>query len=346
MIARIKTGLLFYADRLRQRVEDFSIQHRLLQPVSKLILRFWYKDELQALHQGLMAHRQGFVPIADRYRLRRAVHRIEKGLSHTPRKEIFATNYILDTTTTFNKLVAIQPDLNKELEWEYDVLAEYFSSTSPHPEVEKARVIFKDAQKEIAFQKSGKVPFTFSPTRGISHEDLLAFTKGRRSLRQFSTKCPTQDELDKAFAVAREVPSACNRMPFRFVVLRDQKAIENTIGLTLGGIGWAEKVPVLIVALGDLSAFDHPRDRHLIYFDTALSMMMLTLGLQSQGIGSCMMQWPDLPGKDDDLRKIVFFEGFERPVVLMAAGYPKANTKTPFSAKKSLNEMRKYQNHE
>ena len=101
-----------------------------------------------------------------------------------------------------------------------------------------------------------------------------------------------------------------------------------------GTAGFAENLPAIIVIVGDLSAYPFPKDRHLIYIDGSLAAMQLMLALETLGLSSCSINWPDVSSAERKIRKIIDLKDYERIVMLMAVGYADPEGGIPFSQKK------------
>jgi nitroreductase len=70
--------------------------------------------------------------------------------------------------------------------------------------------------------------------------------------------------------------------------------------------------------------------------------MGLLLGLESQGVSSCIINWPDMPDKEAAMRKLLGLEAHERVIMLIAYGYPDPESLVPFSAKRAISDARQY----
>jgi len=110
----------------------------------------------------------------------------------------------------------------------------------------------------------------------------------------------------------------------------------------MGTGGYAHQVPSIVVVVGDLSAFFHERDRHLIYIDSSLAAMAFVLGLEAQGVASCMINWPDIPERDARMRKLLGLANTERVIMLIAYGYADPERLVPFSAKGKIDDIRSF----
>lgn len=98
----------------------------------------------------------------------------------------------------------------------------------------------------------------------------------------------------------------------------------------------------MIVLVGKQDNFASARDRHVIYIDSALSAMAFMFALETLGLASSVINWPDFEPLEAKMAKTIGLAPHERVVMLMAVGYPRADGGVPFSAKKSLPFLRRY----
>ena len=131
-----------------------------------------------------------------------------------------------------------------------------------------------------------------------------------------------RDLLEQAVEAAAQAPSACNRQPFRFSIF-DHPADAAKVGaITNGTAGFSQNFPCLIVVVGDLSAYPYERDRHLIYVDASLASMQLMLALETLGLSSCPINWPDIEVMERGMAEVLDLSFHERPIMLISVGYP------------------------
>src|SRR5690606_11809839 len=112
-----------------------------------------------------------------------------------------------------------------------------------------------------------------------------------------------------------------------------EKAV--SIAKCAGGTnGFAENLPAMITIVGDLSAYPYERDRHLIYIDGSLAAMQLMLALETLGLSTCSINWPEVDSNERKLRKLIKLKDYERVIMLLAVGYADAGGGVPYSQKK------------
>ena len=120
-----------------------------------------------------------------------------------------------------------------------------------------------------------------------SAESLLALLKARRSIRRYQPD-PVPDEMVKRLLEAgRWAPSASNRQPWAFIVVRDE-AIRHQLAQHAAYyfLRWAhvEEAPLLIVLCGDTRTRVY---RRFLHEDIGLAGGQMMLQAKALGLGSC-----------------------------------------------------------
>jgi nitroreductase len=78
--------------------------------------------------------------------------------------------------------------------------------------------------------------------------------KARRSIRRFAPDDIPQDMVDRMLEAARLAPSASNRQPWRFLVVRDRETRKQLSRICLEQ-RFIEEAPVVIVCFGDFERY-------------------------------------------------------------------------------------------
>ncbi len=307
-----------------------------------------FVDEQYAVLRGIAMRRSGdSLASGASYDLRRAVHRLEKGLIMKPRREVFATSYIGKAIEALEIVRDAQRDPD-EVVWATGVLGEYFSVVRPglNQEVDDARRRFETlglrtspALGDEDLPRPRERGTTVSP---VQPDDLLKLFRQRRSVRWFLPDEVPREIIDAAIIAAREAPSACNRLPYRYVIVDRDPLRARVASIPGGTVGFAHNFPVIVAVVGELRAFEFERDRHLIYIDSSLSAMQFLLALQSHGVSSCVVNWPDLPDKNREIQPLLGLKDHERVVMMVAMGYADPTGAVPSSVKKPLAIVREY----
>jgi nitroreductase len=313
------------------------------------MLRRAYVREQQAMLAGIASYHRAEADqrVGPVYRLRRNVHRIEKGLSAPEPRPTFAEGYIGETVSAFEKVAAARPrpdDAQRDptLAWAADVLTQYFDRVVTTPVVDRARERFAAAARDLPHdgtrvprpKDAGECPVDF--------EAMLAMAKRRRSVRAFLPEPVPREVVDAAIDVARQSPSACNRQAFEFRVFDEPSLVEELVDLAPGFDDQGRKVPVMIVVVGKYRAYYRERDMHVIYVDASLATMALVFAFESLGYASCCINWPSIPGRDAAMAEYLGLDDDEEVVMLLAVGRADDVVSSPYSDKVALDAIRSY----
>ena len=284
---------------------------------------------------------------ANRYLLRRNTHRLEKGLLMRPRRDVFATAFILETAEAYRGIIQTGADPlgDPELKWAYDVLDEYFSVVPQQAEgsdVERARRIFSRLVQNNFVREMIPYKRSVSETPPVSYEQFLTLSKHRRSVRWYLPKSVPRDLIDRAITAAAMSPSACNRQPFEFRVFDEPELVKQVSSIPMGTRGFNHNFPAVVVVVGRLRAYFDERDRHVIYIDGSLAAMSFMYAAETLGLSSCPINWPDQEPHESKMQKLLGLEPDERVIMLISVGYPDPDGMVAYSQKKPLETIRRY----
>jgi len=320
--------------------------------LSGLYYALWARD-FDREHKATLAARAKYLRDAytgagNVFVLRRNVHKLEKALVMKPRRPIFAVGYIRETVISFSDCVALFCDgrlTDREtISWAQQVLDAYFEAViEQHAELDCSRPIFEAAKKELKLRdETVRVPFVRAGVELPSYESLLKLAIHRRSVRWFDPRPVPRELVDRAVTLAGLSPSACNRQPFRYAIFDDPRLCQEIGSIPKGTPGWLHNIPCFVVIVGTLEAFNKEKDRHLPYIDGCLSAMALCFALETLGVSSCCVNWPDLPDTEARMAQKLGLANYERPIMCIALGFPDAGEKVPYSQKQPLEQMRTY----
>ena len=115
----------------------------------------------------------------------------------------------------------------------------------------------------------------------IDPKIFLDFIKDRRSIRAFQDKQIPDNEIEMILEAGRWAPSASNRQPWEFIVIKNKELLRSLSKLAIYGKFFSE-APVAIAIVGRIS--ENP---NWYLQDTTLASMSIMLMAWSLGIGSC-----------------------------------------------------------
>jgi len=311
-----------------------------------------FDGERKATFAGMSHHQQEVLQgsgHAVRTKLRRSVHRLEKGLIMRPRRPVFALDYIHDAVSMFQLVYADRHHDDDAVlleKWAFDVLSDYFDAVEAHPTIDSARRRFTDVvrRRDADDGDLHAAPYQrdLSTPPSVSIDALLQLAHRRRSVRWFLQKPVPHDVVDQCLEVALQSPSACNRQPFEVRIYDEEPLLRKLAAIPMGTTGLHQNFPMLVLWVGQLRSFSHHRDRHVPYIDASLAAMAFQFALETQGLSSVCINWPDIPKRERMLRDAIHLDDDERVVMFMAVGYPDPTGEVPFSQKKPLDAIRTY----
>lgn len=284
------------------------------------------------------------------YLLRRNIHRLEKGLIMRPRRPVFAADFIEETVQIFAHAMHVSGgEWNSELVWAEDVLSDYFDA------VDVTVVKIASAYgRYLAIEKTTRAPVLqravpykrdLSSPPPVSFEDFMALSRRRRSVRWYENRRVDRAAVSRALEAAAQSPSACNRQPFHFRIFDEPEMAQRVTAIAMGTKGFSQQVPAVAVVIGQLRAYPFERDRHIIYIDASLAAMSFMFALETMGLASCPINWPDQEPHETRIREAVPMDEDERVVMLIAFGWPDPAGKVPFSSKRSVTDMAVFNQH-
>jgi nitroreductase len=162
-------------------------------------------------------------------------------------------------------------------------------------------------------------------------------TSARYSCRSFSTAPVDEDLITAVLETAQLAPSACNRQPWTFVVIRDEAMRHRLLAKSREAFLDA---PVLIVALGHHDvAWVRPSDgKDHTDIDVAIAVEHICLAATTLDLATCWVCSFDVPGT----REALNLPDHVEPVALIPLGYPSADSTTPSKVRKPLDEIVKW----
>lgn len=180
---------------------------------------------------------------------------------------------------------------------------------------------------------------------GMAVRDAIA---RRVSCRAYQQRPVPEAHLVQILEAARLAPSACNRQPWRFTVVRDLDLRRRIVeGGFLPGINmtWAIEAPVHVVIgmersfvthqlAASVSGVDYP------WVDIGIAGEHLVLAATELGLGTCWIGWI----KPRVVARLVGWPASLKPVVVITVGYPSdsGSSTPPALRRKPLGELARW----
>jgi len=164
----------------------------------------------------------------------------------------------------------------------------------------------------------------------IEPEKLLEFMKNRRSIRSFQNTPIAEDAIEMLLEAARWTPSASNRQPWEFIVIKDKELLENVASNAMFG-KFVKRAPLAIAIVGKKNV-----SPNWYVIDTSLVSMNMMLMAWSLGIGTCWIGSMDR----EKAKEILKLNEDDYLLTILPFGYVKGAIPKP-TLRKSLEEIKK-----
>lgn len=163
--------------------------------------------------------------------------------------------------------------------------------------------------------------------------DLQAVIEARFSVRGYQETPVPEAALQRILEAARLAPSACNRQPWHFFVVRTPDTRRQLFPLERQA--WIAAAPVVLVACSrPAEAWVRRSDaKNHADIDIAIAMEHLVLAATAEGLGSCWICAFD----PVNARAVLDLPADMEPVAMTPLGYP--TTEPPPRQRKALTEI-------
>ena len=167
--------------------------------------------------------------------------------------------------------------------------------------------------------------------------DFLELSESRYSVRGYQSRLVSDELLNKVLEATRLAPSAVNKQPWKFVVVRSEEAksrLRNCYDRE-----WFATAPSYIVVCGDhASSWKRPADgKDHCDIDVAIATEHITLAAASLGLGTCWVCNFDVPS----CKALLGLPEQWELCVIVPIGYP-ATADVPSKNRKDLSEIVSY----
>lgn len=317
---------------------------KLLKAVMSLVVKLPWVWELLTINQlrykfsalkaGLKLNKTDTMSL---FNFRRNVHRIEKGLSYSDTRSVFATDYIGVTVNALRLAKETRGFDEDTVKWGESVLRKYFDSVGSDPSIDRAKEVFNNLTLEFPSATWYPYPNDERANSTVTYDELLQLSMRRRSVRYFENRKVDEEIVQKALDVARLSPSACNRQSFGYLFYNDPD-ISAKIADVPGGVKGYD-LKNIIVVYGTYKGYFNVRDINAPVIDASLASMALLFALETLGVGTVCINWPNLPDREYKIRKLISLSDDEFVIMMIGLGYPTRKGKIPYSGKRPVHTL-------
>ena len=151
--------------------------------------------------------------------------------------------------------------------------------------------------------------------------DVLEAIKGRRSVRAFTDKPVSDEDVMTILDAARQAPSAGNLQPWEFIVVKDAEIKKGLAQAALDQASIGEVSVVIVVCADKARSRRRYGSRGSTLYciqDTAAAIQNLHLAAHALGLGTCWVG----AFNETEARKLLNMPLNVRPVAIIPIGYP------------------------
>jgi len=163
---------------------------------------------------------------------------------------------------------------------------------------------------------------------------LLDLILSRRSIRRYEKKDISEEVLQQILEAGRQAPSAANRQPIRFVIVKDHDILKNLCDNLINR--FVKYAPVAIVGCADVQSLLTGK---WAVVDTTIAMQNMVIAAWTLGVGSCWIG----ACKEEKVKELLKIPDKWKVVALVTLGYPaeqpKPRKKKPFEEMFSFNSF-------
>jgi len=166
--------------------------------------------------------------------------------------------------------------------------------------------------------------------------DVFKAIKNRRSIRAFTDKPVTDNEIEQLIDAARWAPSAGNIQPWRFIIVRDPQIKHGLCKAALNQTFIEEAPVVIVVCANPVQSAQGYGSRGINLYclqDTAAATQNILLAAHAIGLATCWVG----SFNEEEARQVLAVPKESRPIAIIPVGY--SAEKPRVRPRKQLNEI-------
>ncbi len=171
--------------------------------------------------------------------------------------------------------------------------------------------------------------------------DFMSFAKKRHSVRNFTGKPISQDDLIDALRMAEYTPSACNRQPWVIRVFTQRENIHKILEIQKGSRQFVNDISALVLVASTYNSFSIS-EKAQPYVNGGLYAMTFLYALHAKGLGAIPLNLGLDPKEVREIKKLADLGVSDVPVILIAVGDISDSLKVANSCRVSYKEYTKF----
>jgi len=146
-----------------------------------------------------------------------------------------------------------------------------------------------------------------------SYSNCIDFLLSRRSIRKFQDREVSMEIIEKILDIARYAPSAKNRQPWIFIIVRDREIIDKLSNIHVSALPLRNAPSAIVVACNKLES---PVSYQV---DCANAAMYIMLAAHALGLGTV---WIQTLRNIEQIQEILKLPQHIIPIAILAIGWP------------------------
>jgi len=247
-------------------------------------------------------------------------HSIEKGLTNVNFREGFGINALSGLLNSLTKYEVEGYDKNNGTYLSgLNTIKNYISRHEKTSVNTRYLVDFLNERR--SFLKNSSIKKIYKKELfELINSNPETFIKSRRSVRDYSKKNISNENLYDAIELSRNTPSVCNRQPWLLHIIEDQELIMKTLSVQKGFNNYGDNISHLLLVTSDNRNFGTYSDRNQGFIDAGMYSMNLLLSLHAKKIAACALNAAFSHKVDSEIRKILDIKYYENLIMFIAIG--------------------------
>ena len=279
------------------------------------------------------------------YKILLSIHGIEKGLANYNLR-CFGKEKIknlIDLLTLYQKNEFYDKDYCYVLG--VNILREYVKTYQKNSWIDKEEYKmskkFIDENKNIEsinFQNTNIKLSEIANNQKINYDSFLS---SRHSLRKYSERKLSDEDVEKAAKMALKTPTACNRQMVKIYWVNNHDKKNLILNYGQGFTGFDTTNANIFIITFDVNSNYFIGERNQGWLNSGLVAMNFVNALHSLKIGSCFIQFGNSSTEEQRIKEELSIPKSERIAVILAAGYYPKNFKITYSYRKKVSDIYK-----
>jgi len=150
---------------------------------------------------------------------------------------------------------------------------------------------------------------------------VLSVIHSRRSVRSFTERPVSQDDLQKLVRAAMASPTGKNKQPWAFYIITNEELLEK-LGSELPTAAMLKLARAAIMVCGDISKADTTSYRNYWVMDCSAASENILLAAEAMSLGACWTAVFPYDSRLNTVREHISLPAHHVPLNIIPVGYP------------------------